>query len=64
MENSEHGSRSLVNLKLIRVCVSKRFSYYMFETKKDIQKDEIQVEMLIDMFVLLYISLFHSSYVL
>lgn len=64
MENSEHGSRSLVNLKLIRACVSKRFSYYMFETKKDIQEDEIQVEMLIDMFVLLYISLFHSSYVL
>ena len=64
MENSKHGSRSLVNLKLIRVCISKRFSYYLFETKKDIQKDKIQVEMLIDMFVLLYISLFHSSYVL
>ena len=53
-----------MNLKLIRVCISKRFSYYLFETKKDIQKDKIQVEMLIDMFVLLYISLFLSSYVL
>ena len=64
MENSKHGSRSLVSLKLRRICISKRFNYYMFETKKDIQKDEIQVEMLIDLFVLFYISLFHSNYVL
>ena len=32
MENSKHGNRSLMNLKLIRICISNGFNWYQ---KKD-----------------------------